>query len=148
MTNDLEGAIIYDAKHLFLKDQVADEKLPTFGKINKSANMSSNAITRPELNAKLETIEARMDARVQNIENTVEHLSASVDELKKEFRSVKWWAIGTAIGAIGTIVSVIQINTSWQQQFLNSMDAKTSAIMQIQQDQAKILNAIEKKSDK
>lgn len=81
-------------------------------------------VTHYELDAKLDVIETRMDAKIDRIEATGKRIEATCEELKKEFRNGKWWAIGTAIAAVGLIFTVIQLNVSWQQNFLTSLDSR------------------------
>lgn len=78
----------------------------------------ADEITRPELDAKLELIETRMDARVDRMEaqvtKSVEAIDRALDGLRetvseiktdnRETRSIisnaKWWAIGTAVAVL------------------------------------------------
>lgn len=83
-----------------------------------------DGVTRGELDAKLQTIEARMDSRITRMESLVERSVSSTDELKKEFREAKWWAIGTAFVLLTIFLSVLyflsQQEQSWTQTFLSS----------------------------
>lgn len=57
-------------------------------------------ISRHELDAKLEAIEARIDARLARMEVIVERSASDVQAVEKAAGNFKWWAIGTAIAAV------------------------------------------------
>ena len=61
-------------------------------------------ITRPELDAKLETIEARMDGRLLRMEAIAERISEDVRETRSDIKTLKTTVITTAIIAALTIV--------------------------------------------
>lgn len=85
----------------------------------------TDSITRGEFNARLETIEVRMDSRITRMESLVERSVSSGDELKTEFRQAKWWAIGTAFAILAIVIGVIlylnQQEQSWTQTFLANL---------------------------
>jgi hypothetical protein len=62
-------------------------------------------ITREELDAKLETIEAKTDARVARIE-------AAIDSMRMETHSVKNWVMGGIITVVITVVAAA-FGTVW-----------------------------------
>jgi len=82
------------------------------------------SVTHYELGAKIEAIEARMDGRVQHIQQIFEHMQADLvaikennqairqelkedhKELKQELRNAKWWALGTGIAIISVLVGI------------------------------------------
>lgn len=66
-------------------------------------------ISRPELDAKLEAVEARMDSRLARMEVVVERTSKDVERVASEASNFKWWAIGTAIA---TVVGLYGANIS------------------------------------
>lgn len=68
----------------------------------------TDQVTRAELDAKLETIEARMDARIARIENAVSGFQEEAIKLRSELSSAKWWAIGTAIAVLAIFMATIQ----------------------------------------
>ncbi len=79
----------------------------------------ADEITRPELDAKLELIEARMDTRVARIESLIEKVQSSADQIKEDnketraaSRNFKYWAMGTAIA---TAVGLYAANVSLTQ---------------------------------
>lgn len=80
-----------------------------------------NTATRYELDAKCQAIEAKMDARVEHIENIAQ-------ELKKEFKNAKWWAIGAVVTVLASFVGVIQLTTSWQQATINIIASRVENI--------------------
>lgn len=67
-----------------------------------------NDITRHEIDARLEALEARLDARVQNIENAVVGFKDEARLLRNELAHAKWWAIGTAIAVLSIFVGFLQ----------------------------------------
>lgn len=84
-------------------EPTSDEKLPTWGERDDNVSMES-PITRPELDAKLETIEARMDGRLLRMEAIAERISEDVRETRSDIKTLKTTVITTAIIAALTIV--------------------------------------------
>lgn len=78
-------------------------------------------ITRPELDAKLETIEARMDGRIARIEDAVQRISEDNAATRAGISSLKTTLIVTAIGAVLTIVlGVAAFNATLQSNMLSA----------------------------
>lgn len=112
--------------------------------IHDEKQMTDNTqdkVARYELDAKLETIEARMDGRVQRIEDKFVSLaedlkSIRVDikdsrqEAKTDKKQIIYTIIGSVIAFIGVTVGILALNASWQQNFLNSIDARVNIIQQ------------------
>ncbi|MCO6057337.1 hypothetical protein NG726_11715 [Pseudomonas sp. MOB-449] len=73
-------------------------------------------ITRPELDAKLELIESRMDVRIARIEASVEGFKEEAGQLRAELSNAKWWAIGTAIAVLGIFLGALQWGLSMQKE--------------------------------
>lgn len=71
-------------------------------------------ITRPELDAKLETIEAKMDARIARIETSVEGFLGEASKLRAELSHAKWWAIGTAVAVLTVFAGFLQFGLQSQ----------------------------------
>lgn len=95
-------------------------------------------ISRPELDAKLETIEVRMDGRLARIEDSIQRIVDMTAEIKEDYReirsdnrdirqsvsSLKTTMIVTAIGAALTIVlGVAAFNATLQSNMLNAFQA-------------------------
>lgn len=88
----------------------------------------SEPLTRPELDAKLETIEVLMDGRIARIEDSVHRIVDMAAEIKQENRdirqsvsSLKTTLIVTAIGAALTIVlGVAAFNATLQSNMLSA----------------------------
>ena len=59
-----------------------------------------NGPTREEFNAKLETIETRMDARVASIERLIAEAIASSHKTRSDIKNLKWTMIATAIATV------------------------------------------------
>jgi hypothetical protein len=60
----------------------------------------STPVTTDLLDAKLETIEAKMDARVQRIEGRCDQIDRDMQDIKSEMKSMKWWMIGTGLSVV------------------------------------------------
>lgn len=88
----------------------------------------NDPVSRPELDAKLETIEARMDGRIARIEDSVQRIVDMAAEIKQENRDIrmsvsnlKTTLIVTAIGAALTIVlGVAAFNATLQSNMLSA----------------------------
>jgi hypothetical protein len=96
------------------------------------------AVTRYELDAKCQAIEAAMDARVQRMESKLDNSMGRVElivgqiktensELKSEFRNAKLWAIGTAITVLFGFAGIVQLISSWQQSTIAIVASRTDA---------------------
>lgn len=103
-------------------------------------------ITQNELNSKLEAIESRMDRRVDRMEIVFEQTQKQSEELKREFRNAKWWALGTAVGIIAVLATFLGITNSWQQAYLSSYSAKvdnlSSNVSTLQNNMSNIQNSL------
>jgi len=72
-------------------------------------------LTREEMNARLETIETRMDARLSSIENVIATKFAEFDARlqKANADTIKWVAATViAIGAVGLALMTFLINNA------------------------------------
>ena len=72
-------------------------------------------LTREEMNARLETIETRIDARLSSIENVIATKFAEFDaKLQKANADTIKWVAGTviAIGAVGLTLMTFLINNA------------------------------------
>ena len=63
-------------------------------------NLSMNAPAREEIDAKLQLIETRMDARVASIERAVADSIAAAIETRNDIKNLKWTMIVTAIATV------------------------------------------------
>lgn len=70
--------------------------LPTLVNVSQSANIKpmatsadSNFVSRDELNARLETVEARMLAHVGEIKADVRHIQSDVGEMRTDIREMR-----------------------------------------------------------
>ena len=63
-------------------------------------NPSMNAPAREEVDAKLQLIETRMDARVASIERAVADSIAAAIETRNDIKNLKWTMIVTAIATV------------------------------------------------
>lgn len=64
----------------------------------------SDTVTRPELDAKLETIEARMDGRVARIEDSIQRIAADVATMHADSKSLRTTILITAVTSVIAIV--------------------------------------------
>lgn len=101
-------------------------------------NKPMSNITREEFDAKLETIEARMDARLVSIEGKIDtflalsdereksnkerftHLDKSFSEVVNSSKDFKYWLIGTALAIV---VGLYSANNSLVQNMFTSFQA-------------------------
>lgn len=67
-----------------------------------------NDITRHEIDARLEALETRLDARVQNIETAVAGFKEEARALRTELSHAKWWALGTAVAVLAVVMGALQ----------------------------------------
>lgn len=103
-------------------DDGADEREDSgFDEGSRSATMGrmNDEITRPELDAKLELIETRMDARAQRVEHSVDLMSEKIDalarlterdisethEARREARSLRTQIMGMGIAVMVAVVA-------------------------------------------
>jgi len=64
----------------------------------------TTALARDEMNAKLETIDARVDGRMRRGEDSMSFMIESIREMRTALRNVQMTIIVTAIGATLTIL--------------------------------------------
>lgn len=83
----------------------------------EGSNMADE-ISRPELDARIELIEAKMDARVQRMEMLVEQMSKNVldirsdnRDLKKSLTDAKFWAVGTGVVVLLGVWQIVGTNS-------------------------------------
>lgn len=96
-----------------------------------------------EFNTKLEAIESRMDARVQHMETLSEINTEQTDELKREFRQAKWWALTTAAAIFVGMAGFLAITNSWQQTYLSSYTARTDTLQSKMDNVQQQMNTIQ-----
>lgn len=58
------------------------------GHYSKLEQTMADEITRAELDAKLEAVEARLDSKVSRIEVVAEHIASSISEIKTDMKAV------------------------------------------------------------
>ena len=78
--------------------------------------MTPEPLSRPELDAKLQALETRMDAKIERIEATVNNLSVTVRDFMAESRetsrSLRWWIASAIATVILSIPATYAINWS------------------------------------
>lgn len=67
-------------------------------------NNMNDFVSKDLLEAKLETIESRMDARVVSIESGIKATNEKIDSLLSDIKSLKSTTITVAVGAVLTIL--------------------------------------------
>lgn len=84
-------------------------------------------ITRPELDAKLEAVEARMETRVTRIENkidiAVEAIRGAAVESKSLRNTILALIVTVIVTAVGTVVGVYGANASIVQSVISAFQA-------------------------
>jgi hypothetical protein len=108
---------------IFKKSHAPSDANDSGGILNDTGRM--NDITRHELDAKLELIEARLDNRVARIESAVDGFKGEAEQLRSELGNAKWWAIGTAIAVLSIFATFMQ----WGLQAQKDENARFNAYM-------------------
>lgn len=86
-------------------------------------------VTHTELEARLETIEARMDGRIARIEDAAERISADNAAIRSGITSLKVTVVVTAIGAVLTIVlGVAAFNAALTSSMLGAFQTGAQAV--------------------
>lgn len=87
-------------------------------------NRPMNTPTRPELDAKLEAIEARMDGRLARIEDAVKRISEDNAATRSSISSLKTTTVVTAVGAVLTVLfGVAAFNATLLSNMTSSFDS-------------------------
>lgn len=72
-----------------------------------------STITRPELHAKFETMEARVDTRVARIEGKIDQMMLRLDHTDHGVSNLRWWILGAAlsilVASVGTAFGIQQM---------------------------------------
>ncbi len=98
-----DESLVFERLHATSDDLI--EPLQKSHKEWEAPKMADEVSPR-ELDAKLQSIEARVDARVARIEAGVETIAHETRELRAEFQSMKLWTMGTGI-AVGVSIAVL-----------------------------------------
>lgn len=104
-----------------------------------------NAPTREEFDAKLETIEARMDTRIATLEGKFELMFHRMDRMSQDLSNAKWWLLGAVFtilfGVAGFNATLLSNMVSSYESGKNTATAITQATEQIKstQDQLKAI---------
>lgn len=122
---------------------------PTTGE----SEIPMNAVAREEFEAKLQAIEARMDARVASIDGKFEAMLARIQsmnetlvETKAAFNSVKTTVVVTGVSAVlAVLFGIASFNASLLNNMISSFDsgretasAITAATVELQNTQEKL----------
>lgn len=123
-----------------------DDLVAPGGLDNRSSrpnHVPMNAPTREEIDAKLATIEAKMDGRLARIEDALAHINTSVDKQK----SSTWQAAAVIIGSIiATVALAFASFDSGRETAKIASEAQTKAT-QANVESAAALRNIEKISE-
>lgn len=106
-----------------------------YGRRKEDARKKMDEITRPELDAKLQVIEARMDARLVRLETVIDAIADDAKSIKASTNNFKWWAIGTVIA---TGIALYAANISLLSGFVASFESGRN--VGVAQEQAKSAN--------
>ena len=103
----------------------------------------SESVGRYELDAKLEAVEARMDARIARIESSVASFQQEALQIRSDMKNAKWWAIGTAVAVLSIFVVVLTWGLSAQKEenarFNNYVREDVKSIKNATEEMAKTL---------
>ena len=90
----------------------------------------SESPTRPELDAKLEAIEARLETKVTRIEGKLDLLVETSNQVRTDARSLKLWIAGSIvtviIAAVSTVIGVYGANASLIQSVIAAFESGRS----------------------
>ena len=97
--------------------------ISSHGEMAHNIGMTS-PISRPELDAKLETIEARMDGRLARIEDAVKRISEDNASTRASISNLKTTMVVTAVGAVLTVLfGVAAFNATLLSNMTSSFDS-------------------------
>lgn len=116
-----------------------DQRIP-----KRYDDLMQDAITRPELDAKLETIEARMDARISRIEDSNQRIESGMSSLKT---TVLVTGVSAVLAVVGANIGLIQTMIASYESGKSTATAITLATEQMKQTQEE-LKAIRDRLDK
>jgi len=89
----------------------------------------SESLNRPELDAKLEAVEARMDARIARIEAAAEGIRRDVDKIESKVGNLKVTMVTTAIGAtIAIVLGIAAFNATLTSNMLSAFQAGLQSV--------------------
>lgn len=94
-------------KDVDIADRRKNEDIIKENKNPQGMNMRS--VSQYEMDAKLETIEAKLDARVSRIEGIAQDIKSETSSARKEFRSI---ALAIILAIVGAVWAMWQINSS------------------------------------
>lgn len=133
-------------EHILI-DSISIERKP----IENNLNMT---VSRYELDAKCQAIEATMDARVQKMEVTLNsavsdfkattaEIKADMREIRNELKNTKWQVLFLCVGLFAAVIGILAITNSWQQTNLsimtNRLDKVTDTLNTTNQSLEKII---------
>lgn len=99
--------------------------------VRKGLPVTMSEVTRPELDAKLEAVEARLETKVVRIEGKIDLMLQSVALQTKETHSLRGWAMSLiasiVISAIGVVIGVYGANASIVQAVIAAFQAAQQA---------------------
>lgn len=95
-----------------------------------------SAPTREEIDAKLETIEVKMDGRLAIIERGIASMEASAKETRAEFKSLKWTIVLTGLS---TVLGIAAFNST----VFSNMVASFESGKNTAKDQAEVRKQVE-----
>ena len=102
-------------------------ELPNLADEKETIEMPSEPVSRYELDAKIQAIEARMDTRIAHMESIVERGMEVAKEAKEEAKETRRHVTITAWTVAGVIIvgvmGALALTTAWQTAAYSAMDA-------------------------
>ena len=81
----------------------------TINETNNPKGINMRSVSQYEMDAKLETIEAKLDARVSRIEGIAQDIKSETSSARKEFRGL---VLAIILAVVGAVWAIWQINSS------------------------------------
>lgn len=81
----------------------------TINETNNPRGINMRSVSQYEMDAKLETIETKLDARVSRIEGIAQDIKSETSSARKEFRGI---ALAIVLAIVGAVWAMWQINSS------------------------------------
>ncbi|MDA8151606.1 MAG: hypothetical protein M0003_02645 [Acidithiobacillus sp.] len=106
---------------------ITKTELPNLADEKETIEMPSEPVSRYELDAKIQAIEARMDTRIAHMESIVERGMEVAKEAKEEAKETRRHVTITAWTVAGVIIvgvmGALALTTAWQTAAYSTMDA-------------------------
>lgn len=104
MTRPLDPKVLEEIRGMTARLEMGVQQAVVQERLNPDNRTMSEPLTRPELDAKLEAIEARLEGRVARIEDSIKGLVEANRDTRAAIGSLKTTTVITAISAVIAIV--------------------------------------------